>query len=98
MAKSRNARRKLAAQYRLAKAERLVKRDEALQQEKVKRIVQDNLRKPPERNYWKGCTQDIWAGVPKPMSQQRHCEAKQRVTVFGKERNLSGRTINKGKY
>ena len=98
MAMTRNQRRKLNRERAKAKALRLYERDKALQAEKVKAIVAENVRRKPERNYYAGTTSRIWCnGASASVSPQKHCEAKQRVTVYGKTVNLSGRAISKGK-
>lgn len=87
MAMSRNARRKLAAERRKAKALRIYNAAEAKRLDKVRSIVQRNMNAPRERNYYRGLTQDYSSFESASVSPRKHCEAKQKVTCFGKDVN-----------
>ena len=87
MAMSRNARRKLARERAKAKALRIYNSEQAKRLDKVRSIVHKNMTTPSERNYYRGCTSNVWGGNAQSVSPRKHCEAKQKVTVYGKEHN-----------
>lgn len=98
MALSRNARRRLNKNKAKARALRKLARSEAIRQDAIATIVKRNTRNGAKRNYYKGTTFNYEGGGAASVSPQKHCEAKQRVTVYGKEHNLTGRRIANGKF
>lgn len=90
MALSRSARRAVAKQRKAAKLERLAKRAIAERNMKVNAIVRRNLSGPKPARTPNGLTQaSVWQGNATPLGKQKHCEAKQKVTVHGKDLNLA---------
>jgi hypothetical protein len=106
MALSRNARRRLNKNKAKARALRKLNRNEAIRLDTISKMVRKNTAAikrgdiPDSENprYWRGTTQNYSCGGSQSVSPQKHCEAKQRVTVHGKEQSLSGRQITKGKW
>lgn len=87
MALSRNARRAIAKQRKAEKLERMAKRAHAERNIAIAAIVKANLNgSKPERTP-KGLTQDYASFGSGSVSPQKHCEAKQKVTVYGRDMN-----------
>ena len=99
MAISRNARRKLAKQRHAAKLKRFEGMAQAQRQGEIADIVRSNMSNPhkPERTP-KGLVSGIWGNYGQSVSPRKHCEAKQKVTVYGKDMSLAGQTIGRGKF
>lgn len=89
MALSRSARRAIARKRATEKLERFARRAIAERNAQVNAIVKRNLSGPRPERTAKGLTQDYSSFSSGSVSPQKHCEAKQRLTINGKTCNVA---------